>query len=95
MAAAAAAAACGLSVAQLAKLEALDESEAARLDALLRTYSDTHTAQRVPRAQRGEGDSRSCVLQRLASYPRLLKARTRVRDVLNCCKAAQRGAHHF
>lgn len=85
MAAAAAAAACRLSVAQLAKLERLDDEEAARLDTLVHMYCDTHERPRLSRVERGEGASRSRLLKRIARYPHLVKARS------VCWLAARKG----
>jgi hypothetical protein len=98
---AAAAAACGMSEKQLAKMEALEDRDAARLDLLLRTYNNTlRAAQRVPRAQRGECDARSCVLRRLGCYPRLLQVRPRECDPAaagsaQCLARSQVGLTHL
>jgi hypothetical protein len=70
----AAAGCCGMSPAQLAKMEALDSDETARLDELLRKYHAKQQKRRE-RAERGEGASRCTVVQRIATYPRLLQAR--------------------
>jgi hypothetical protein len=64
-----------LSAAQLAKFETLDDSEAARLAALLPAYTHTFRAARFEGHDRADRASCSRVLQRLHLYPQLQQAR--------------------